>query len=104
MEEKFFKNEGCINFYNVLKDQVGLGTFIFQNILKDLEKRKADLNTITESSAALQNLIEGSEPVLEEKLCVLNAGWSRVRTWTEDWCNTLMVCFRKNFMVKSSLL
>ncbi|XP_044242332.2 utrophin isoform X7 [Ursus arctos] len=61
-----------------------------KNILKDLEKRKADLNTITESSAALQNLIEGSEPVLEERLCVLNAGWSRVRTWTEDWCNTLM--------------
>uniref|UniRef100_A0A8D0PLF5 Utrophin n=1 Tax=Sus scrofa TaxID=9823 RepID=A0A8D0PLF5_PIG len=61
-----------------------------KNILKDLEKRKADLNSITESSAALQNLIEGSEPVLEEKLCVLNAGWSRVRTWTEDWCNTLM--------------
>ncbi|XP_034525138.1 utrophin isoform X1 [Ailuropoda melanoleuca] len=61
-----------------------------KNILKDLEKRKADLNTITESSAALQSLIEGSEPVLEERLCVLNAGWSRVRTWTEDWCNTLM--------------
>ncbi|KAK2506726.1 hypothetical protein MC885_001843 [Smutsia gigantea] len=61
-----------------------------KNILKDLEKRKADLNIITESSAALQNLIEGSEPILEERLCVLNAGWSRVRTWTEDWCNTLM--------------
>ncbi|XP_070112325.1 utrophin isoform X10 [Equus caballus] len=61
-----------------------------KNILKDLEKRKADLNTITESSAALQSLIEGSEPVLEEKLCVLSAGWSRVRTWTEDWCSTLM--------------
>lgn len=61
-----------------------------KNVLKDLEKRKVDLNTITESSAALQNLIEGSEPILEEKLCVLNAGWSRVRTWTEDWCNTLM--------------
>ncbi|XP_027977251.1 utrophin isoform X6 [Eumetopias jubatus] len=61
-----------------------------KNILKDLEKRKADLNTITESSAALKNLIEGSESVLEERLCVLNAGWSRVRTWTEDWCNTLM--------------
>ncbi|KAB1275613.1 Utrophin [Camelus dromedarius] len=61
-----------------------------KNVLKDLEKRKAELNTVTESSAALQNLIEGSEPVLEEKLCVLNAGWSRVRTWTEDWCNTLM--------------
>ncbi|KAM7135653.1 utrophin isoform 2-T2 [Molossus nigricans] len=61
-----------------------------KNILKDLEKRKADLNTITESSAALQSLVEGSEPALEERLCVLNAGWSRVRTWTEDWCNTLM--------------
>ncbi|XP_044103082.1 utrophin isoform X3 [Neovison vison] len=61
-----------------------------KNILKDLEKRKADLNAITESSAALKNLIEGSEPVLEERLCVLNAGWSRVRTWTEDWCSTLM--------------
>ncbi|XP_055982404.1 utrophin isoform X1 [Sorex fumeus] len=61
-----------------------------KNILKDLEKRKADLNTITENSAALQSLIEGSEPVLEERLCVLNAGWSRVRTWTEDWCNTLL--------------
>ncbi|XP_060046756.1 utrophin [Erinaceus europaeus] len=62
-----------------------------KNILKDLEQRKADLNAITESSAALQNLVEGSGPVLEERLCVLNAGWSRVRTWTEDWCSTLKV-------------
>ncbi|KAF6116910.1 utrophin [Phyllostomus discolor] len=61
-----------------------------KNILKDLERRKADLNAITESSAALQSLVEGSEPALEERLCVLNAGWSRVRTWTEDWCSTLM--------------
>ncbi|XP_073928809.1 utrophin isoform X2 [Castor canadensis] len=61
-----------------------------KNVLKDLEKRKADLNAITESSATLQNLISGSQPVLEERLCVLNAGWSRVRTWTEDWCNTLL--------------
>ncbi|XP_053446857.1 utrophin isoform X2 [Nycticebus coucang] len=61
-----------------------------KNVLKDLEKKKADLNSITESSASLKNLIEGSEPVLEERLCVLNAGWSRVRTWTEDWCSTLM--------------
>ncbi|XP_028903681.1 utrophin isoform X4 [Ornithorhynchus anatinus] len=61
-----------------------------KNTLKDLEKRKADLNTITESSTALQSLVEGSETILEEKLCVLNAGWSRVRTWTEDWCNTLL--------------
>ncbi|XP_045150513.1 utrophin [Echinops telfairi] len=61
-----------------------------KTVLKDLEKKKADLSAITESSAALQSLIEGSEPALEERLCVLNAGWSRVRTWTEDWCNTLM--------------
>ncbi|XP_047414853.1 utrophin isoform X2 [Sciurus carolinensis] len=61
-----------------------------KNVLKDLEKRKVDLNAITESSATLQNLVTGSGPVLEEKLCVLSAGWSRVRTWTEDWCNTLM--------------
>uniref|UniRef100_A0A8C3P8N8 Utrophin n=1 Tax=Chrysemys picta bellii TaxID=8478 RepID=A0A8C3P8N8_CHRPI len=59
-------------------------------VSKELERRKADLNTITESSAALQALVEGSEVSLEEKLCVLNAGWSRVRTWTEDWCNTLL--------------
>ncbi|XP_076782972.1 utrophin isoform X2 [Arvicanthis niloticus] len=61
-----------------------------KNILKDLEKRKMDLNAITESSAALQHLVSGSESVLEENLCLLNAGWSRVRTWTEDWCNTLL--------------
>lgn len=61
-----------------------------KNILKDLEKRKVDLNAITESSAALQHLVVGSESVLEDTLCVLNAGWSRVRTWTEDWRNTLL--------------
>uniref|UniRef100_A0A8C5WLA7 Utrophin n=1 Tax=Leptobrachium leishanense TaxID=445787 RepID=A0A8C5WLA7_9ANUR len=61
-----------------------------KNVLKELEKRKADLNSVTENSAALQCLVEGSEATLEEKLCVLNAGWSRVRTWTEDWCNTLL--------------
>ncbi|XP_055483709.1 utrophin isoform X1 [Psammomys obesus] len=61
-----------------------------KNVLKDLEKRKADLNAITESGAALQHLVLGSETVLEENLCVLNAGWSRVRTWTEDWYSTLL--------------
>ncbi|XP_018118490.1 utrophin isoform X1 [Xenopus laevis] len=61
-----------------------------KNTLKELERRKGDLNSVTESSAALQCLVEGSESILEEKLCVLNAGWSRVRTWTEDWCNTLL--------------
>ncbi|XP_066471431.1 utrophin isoform X3 [Tiliqua scincoides] len=61
-----------------------------KNVLRELEKRKVDLNSITESSAVIQTLVEGSETSLEEKLCVLNAGWSRVRTWTEDWCNTLL--------------
>ncbi|KAF7254187.1 Utrophin, partial [Varanus komodoensis] len=61
-----------------------------KSVLRELERKKVDLNNITESSAVLQTLIEGSETSLEEKLCVLNAGWSRVRTWTEDWCNTLL--------------
>ncbi|KAM3851338.1 utrophin isoform 2-T2 [Vipera latastei] len=61
-----------------------------KNVLRELERKKVDLNSVTESSAALQALVDGSEAPLEEKLCVLNAGWSRVRTWTEDWCNTLL--------------
>ncbi|XP_017669206.1 PREDICTED: utrophin isoform X2 [Lepidothrix coronata] len=61
-----------------------------KNVLRELERRKVDLKSITESCTALQSLVEGSETVLEEKLCVLNAGWSRVRTWTEDWCDTLL--------------
>nr|XP_047923763.1 utrophin isoform X4 [Anser cygnoides] len=61
-----------------------------KNVLRELERRKADLKSITESCTALQALVEGSETSLEEKLCVLNAGWSRVRTWTEDWCDTLL--------------
>lgn len=65
--------------------------FLFQNVLRELERRKADLKSITESCTTLQALVEGSETSLEEKLCVLNAGWSRVRTWTEDWCDTLLV-------------
>ncbi|XP_027744022.1 utrophin [Empidonax traillii] len=69
--------------YNDLGAQV-------RNVLRELERRKVDLKSITESCTALQSLVEGSETVLEEKLCVLNAGWSRVRTWTEDWCETLL--------------
>ncbi|XP_032070994.1 utrophin-like isoform X2 [Thamnophis elegans] len=61
-----------------------------KNVLRELERKKVDLNSVTESSAALQALVDESETSLEEKLCVLNAGWSRVRTWTEDWCNTLL--------------
>lgn len=57
------------------------------------------MNSVTESSAALQCLVEGSEIILEEKLCVLNAGWSRVRTWTEDWCNTLLVSKQQYYSI-----
>ncbi|XP_066556846.1 utrophin isoform X3 [Amia ocellicauda] len=53
-------------------------------VLKELERRKTELNSVTESSASLQGLVEASEAVLEERLCVLSAGWGRVRTWTED--------------------
>ncbi|XP_058163574.1 utrophin isoform X2 [Dasypus novemcinctus] len=61
-----------------------------KNVLKDLEKRKSDLRAITEGSAALQALVEGSEAALQERLSVLSAGCSRVRTWTEDWCSALL--------------
>ncbi|RMC12816.1 hypothetical protein DUI87_10341 [Hirundo rustica rustica] len=67
-----------------------------KNVLRELERRKTDLKSITESCTALQSLVEGSETVLEEKLCVLNAGWSRVRTWTEDWCDTLLLVMTIN--------
>lgn len=70
-------------------------------MLRELERRKADLNSITESSTVLQTLVEGSETSLEEKLCVLNAGWSRVRTWTDDWCNTLLVSCMSNENIMS---
>ncbi|XP_041106254.1 dystrophin-like isoform X4 [Polyodon spathula] len=61
-----------------------------KGVLKELERRKADLSSITECSAALQGLVEGSEAGLEEKLCVLNAGWGRVLTWTEDWLSPVL--------------
>ncbi|XP_072363571.1 utrophin isoform X2 [Scyliorhinus torazame] len=59
-------------------------------ILKELEVRKTELSSITESSAALQGLIEGSERVLENNLCTLNAIWNRVRTLTQGWCDRLL--------------
>ncbi|XP_035276172.1 LOW QUALITY PROTEIN: dystrophin [Anguilla anguilla] len=59
-------------------------------LLKELERRKAELTRVTESSAALQGLVEGSEETLEERLCALDAGWNRVRTGTEDWLSTVL--------------
>ncbi|XP_037700767.1 utrophin isoform X4 [Choloepus didactylus] len=61
-----------------------------KNVLKELEKRREDLRAVTESSAALQGLVEGGAAALQERLDVLGAGCGRVRTWTEDWCSALM--------------
>uniref|UniRef100_A0A8B9HFE9 Utrophin n=1 Tax=Astyanax mexicanus TaxID=7994 RepID=A0A8B9HFE9_ASTMX len=49
------------------------------------DSKKADLSKVMENSAALQALVEGSESQLEDQLFVLNEGWERVRTLTEDW-------------------
>uniref|UniRef100_A0A672HW03 Utrophin n=1 Tax=Salarias fasciatus TaxID=181472 RepID=A0A672HW03_SALFA len=57
-------------------------------LLKESERRKAELSGLMETSAGLQTLVEGSEAQLEDKLCGLNEGWGRVRTWTEDWLSS----------------
>ncbi|XP_053737339.1 dystrophin isoform X2 [Synchiropus splendidus] len=59
-------------------------------LLKESERRKADLSGLSETSAGLQTLIEGSEAQLEEKLSGLNESWDRVRTWTEDWLSAVL--------------
>uniref|UniRef100_A0A8C9V4T0 Utrophin n=1 Tax=Scleropages formosus TaxID=113540 RepID=A0A8C9V4T0_SCLFO len=57
-------------------------------LLKELERREAELHAVTEFSAALQALVESSEAQLEERLCKLNSSWARVRTWAEDWLSS----------------
>ncbi|XP_070782201.1 utrophin isoform X3 [Enoplosus armatus] len=59
-------------------------------LLKESERRKVELSSLTETSAGLQTLVEGSEAQLEDKLCGLNEGWGRVRTWTEDWLSAVL--------------
>ncbi|XP_028970380.2 LOW QUALITY PROTEIN: dystrophin [Esox lucius] len=59
-------------------------------LLKESERRKADLTMLTETSAGLQALVEGSEGVLEDRLFGLNEGWGQVRTWIEDWLSTIL--------------
>uniref|UniRef100_A0A673A6V1 Utrophin n=1 Tax=Sphaeramia orbicularis TaxID=375764 RepID=A0A673A6V1_9TELE len=60
-------------------------------LLKESERRKAELSSLMETSAGLQTLVEGSEAQLEDRLCNLNEAWDRVRTWTEDWLSTVLV-------------
>lgn len=59
-------------------------------LLKESERRKVDLSGLTETSAGLQTLVEGSEAQLEDKLCGLNEAWGRVRTLTEDWLSAVL--------------
>ncbi|KAM4529492.1 utrophin isoform 3-T3 [Fundulus diaphanus] len=59
-------------------------------LLKESERQKAELSHLTEISAGLQTLVEGSEAQLEGKLCSLNEAWGRVRTWTEDWLSAVL--------------
>ncbi|XP_066527919.1 utrophin-like isoform X3 [Hoplias malabaricus] len=59
-------------------------------LLKETDCKKADLTKMMENSAALQALVEGSEAQLEDQLFVLNEGWERVRTLTEDWLSAVL--------------
>ncbi|XP_037541797.1 dystrophin [Nematolebias whitei] len=59
-------------------------------LLKETDRRKAELSNLMEISAGLQTLVEGSEAQLEDKLCDLNEAWGRVRTWTEDWLSAVL--------------
>uniref|UniRef100_UPI0037E8DCF8 utrophin isoform X4 n=1 Tax=Semicossyphus pulcher TaxID=241346 RepID=UPI0037E8DCF8 len=59
-------------------------------LLKESERRKADLSSLMETSAGLQTLVEGSEAELEDKVCGLNESWPRVRTLTEDWLSAVL--------------
>ncbi|MEQ2276941.1 hypothetical protein XENORESO_015291, partial [Xenotaenia resolanae] len=59
-------------------------------LLKESERRKVELSHLTEISAGLQTLVEGSEPQLEGKLGGLDKAWGRVHTWTEDWLSAVL--------------
>ncbi|XP_078260820.1 utrophin-like isoform X3 [Rhinoraja longicauda] len=59
-------------------------------ILKDLEAQRSELGGITESSAALQGLVEGSEQFLEDNLAGLNTSWNRVHTLAQSWRDRLL--------------
>ncbi|XP_076840282.1 LOW QUALITY PROTEIN: utrophin [Brachyhypopomus gauderio] len=59
-------------------------------LLKESDSRKVELAQVTEDSAALQAVVEGSESQLEEQLFVLNESWERTRTLTEDWLSAVL--------------
>ncbi|KAF4078503.1 hypothetical protein AMELA_G00199850 [Ameiurus melas] len=59
-------------------------------LLKESDCKKEDLGKVTENSAALQAVVEGSEAQLEDQLFVLNEGWQQVRTLIEDWLSAVL--------------
>ncbi|KAJ3606664.1 hypothetical protein NHX12_026183, partial [Muraenolepis orangiensis] len=59
-------------------------------LLKETERRKAELGVLTETAGGLQALVEGSGAHLDQELCGLNQTWGRVRTWTEDWLSAVL--------------
>ncbi|XP_039603451.1 utrophin isoform X2 [Polypterus senegalus] len=61
-----------------------------KGLLKELDRKKADITNITKGSAALQSLLEVSVSQLEEHLCDLNRDWEQVHSLAEDWLNTLL--------------
>uniref|UniRef100_A0A8C5I3D6 Utrophin n=1 Tax=Gouania willdenowi TaxID=441366 RepID=A0A8C5I3D6_GOUWI len=60
-------------------------------LLKETERRKAELSVLMETSAGLQTLVEGSEAQLEDKLYELNESWGRVTTIV-----LILVCFQSH--------
>lgn len=68
-----------------------MSVLFHQGLLKESERRKAELSSLMETSAGLQTLVEGSEAQLEDKLFGINESWGRVRTWTEDWLSAVLV-------------
>ena len=77
--------------FNILYITLYVCVSLLQGLLKESERRKAELSGLMETSTGLQTLVEGSEPQLEDKLCGLNEAWGRVRTWTEDWLSAVLV-------------
>ncbi|KAG7267003.1 hypothetical protein CRUP_000728 [Coryphaenoides rupestris] len=59
-------------------------------LLKETERRKAELGVLSETAGGLQALVEGSGAPLDQELCGLNQTWGRVRTWTEDWLSAVL--------------
>lgn len=75
---------------------------LHQGLLKETERRKAELSGLMETSSGLQTLVQGSEAELEDKIFSLNESWGQVRTLTEDWLSAVLVggkCFLQSKLI-----